>query len=59
LIEGMKGKRKILMVGKIGKMVRLDVINLFPNETPGNEGKICKKGKISYQLYLFCKWDTK
>ena len=36
-------------------MVRLDVIDLFPNETPGNKGKIGKKGKISYQLYLFCK----
>ena len=55
LIGGMEGKGKIVMVGKIGKKVRLVPIILFSNETPGNKGKIGKKGKIGYQVYFFSK----
>ena len=43
------------MVGKIGKKGKIGCHYFFPNETPGNKGKI---GKISYQLYYFSKWDT-
>ena len=55
----MKGKGKIVMVGKIGKKGKIGCHYFFsPNETPGNKGKIGKKGNISYQLYFFSKWDT-
>ena len=52
MIGGMKGKSKIVIVGKIGKKVRLDVIIFSSNETPGNKDNIGKKGKIGYQVYF-------
>ena len=42
----MKGKGKIVMVGKIGKKGKIGCDYFFLNETPCNMGKIGKKGKI-------------
>ena len=58
LIGGMKGKSKIVIVGKIGKKVRLLSLIFSSNETSGNKGNIGKKGKIGYQVYFFSKSDT-
>ena len=43
-LGGMKGKGKIVMVGKIGKKGKIGRNYFFLNKTPGNKGKTGKKG---------------